>query len=467
MPPSPGGYWSGSTGFVIACVMAMLGAGVVLRLPMLAQDYGGLAFLLVYLVALAGFVWPVLAAEWMLGRRMRQDFAGNLHVDLKARGSTRIWLVIPALCLVVPLIIVSYYVVLAGWQLGFLVRALGDTLRETPASNLTVPFLTLAQDAERSMAWQLIFLVVCGALLSRGMRAGIELPARMLMLVMFVCLLFLLVVASSEGALRSGVALWWYWQPAELGWRGVFEALRQAMFSASLGLGVMLAFGGYLSERAPILRLAAVVVGGTAVLALLAGTVLIGLLNVHGVTHASQMEALFAGFVGYAVATDARWVPVAVYLMLTALAMASAIALMEPLVQFLMARRGMTRAMAVTSVSVAVWLLGMVTILTFGSALTSEIAGRSPFVWLQDFVEDVGIPLAVILIVIFVGRVWPRQELQSALLGQRYSPSSSAGDRGMLVLRFALVYPARVAIIAILLYGLGALDWLFLFWGLQ
>ena len=111
-------------------------------------------------------------------------------------------------------------------------------------------------------------------------------------------------------------------------------------------------------------------------------------------------------------------VPAAIYLLVVALAVASIIALMEPLVQFLMARKRCTRVYAVTAVGFAIWFMGLLTVLTFGSTALGELGGRSVFGWLQIFALRLGAPLAILLLLIYVGRVWTRAELDAALRGR-------------------------------------------------
>lgn len=466
VPASPGGYWRRPAGFVFAAIAALVGVGVVLRLPMLAEAHGGAAFLSVYLFWMVVVAWPLLTAETLFGRVMRQDLPGALYDDVQTRGSTRGWLLIAGLFLLVPLLVVSYYTVIAGWNAAFAVRALGGALAGASADGLSTPFLTLAQDAERSMAWQTIFVVASCVLVARGVRVGIERGAALLLLGGVVLLFLLGILVIRDGDPARVTALWTRWDWAALGWRGVLEALQQALFSAGLGLGMMAAYAGYLPERARLARLTAMVLVGSTVFALIAGSLLVGLLGDMSSAGDGQMALLFVAPVELAVRLDGRLTPGAIYVLMTALSVASTIALLEPLVQFVMARKRCTRVYATTVIGVAVWLLGLVTVLTFGSTVLGELGGRSLFGWLQSFSIRLGAPLALLLMVIYVGRVWSRVELDAALHGDsepRDGPDARPTRRALLM-RFMLVYPTRIAAILALVYGLGIADWLIAFW---
>lgn len=464
IPPSQGGYWRRSSTFVVAAVSASVGVGVVLRLPVLAQEYGGSAFLAVYVLALTVAAWPLLSAEWMLGRLLRQDFAGALHRDLKERQLTRGWLVLALLCLAVPLVVVSYYAVIAGWNAAFFVRAISNNLFPLQQDNAAAAFLALAQDAERSMAWHTLVVLASGVIVARGLRGGIEQFSRLLLLGALLLVLFLALAAARDGSLGAALAIWSYWDWSALGWRGVSEAIRQALFSAGIGLGMMLAFGGYLPERARVMQLAAYTLVGSTVFALIAGSLLVGFVQFAGYAAGGQMSTLFVALVQYAALEEARWVPAAVYLMMTFLALASMVALMEPLVQFVMGRKRCTRVYAVAVVGTAVWSLGLLTVLTFGSAMFSDIGGRSVFGWLQTLSLQWGTPLAIIFITLYVGRVWTRAQLSIAMGARLKDAETGRVGRRALGLRFLLVYPARLAAIFTLLYGVGAVEWVVGFW---
>ncbi|MHA7834495.1 MAG: sodium-dependent transporter [Algiphilus sp.] len=464
IPPSPGGYWRSGSAFVFAAIAATVGVGVVLRLPVLAQQYGGGAFLLVYVLALGFAAWPLLSAELMLGRLLRQDLTGGLSGDIRKRDLTRGWLLMAGFCLLVPLLVVSYYAVIAGWNAAFFIRALSNNLLPLQADDAAAPFLALAQDAERSMAWHTLMVVASGVIVARGLRGGMEQFSRALLLVALLLVFFLAVMAGRGAGLDAALAIWLSWDWSALGWRGVSEAIRQALFSAGIGLGMMLALGAFLPERGRVLRLSALTLLGATVFALVAGSLIIGLVKSVGLTAGGQMPTLFVALVQYATTQDARWVPAAVYLMMTLLALASMVALMEPLVQFVMGRKRCTRVYAVGVVGAAVWAVGLCTVLTFGSALFSDIGGKSLFGWMQTLSLQWGAPLAILSISLYVGRVWSRAQLSIAMGARLKNDETRRVGRRALSLRFLLVYPARMAAIFTLLYGIGVVDWVVGFW---
>src|SRR3546814_17179199 len=101
----------------------MLGVGNAIRLPALMGEYGGVLFLVVYLLGLLLVGLPLLIAEWMLGRWMRDDLIARFGRLVEAARAKRIWLAIGALALLTAGLLLSSYSVITGWSLAYLFRA--------------------------------------------------------------------------------------------------------------------------------------------------------------------------------------------------------------------------------------------------------------------------------------------------------------------------------------------------------
>src|SRR5699024_7440471 len=125
--------------------------------------------------------------------------------------------------------------------------------------------------------WHTIFVVASCVLLARGLRGGIEAGTRALMLMALLLLFFLVIFAATHDVVPAAAAIWWRMDWSELGWKGVLEALRQAIFSAGLGLGIMITFGGYVPERTRLLPIAALVLILATAFAIVAGSIVVGI----------------------------------------------------------------------------------------------------------------------------------------------------------------------------------------------
>src|SRR5689334_8453170 len=117
------GYWSSRPGFLLVASGAAMGIGNIARLPYLAGEYGGIIFLLAYALFLALVSWPLLVAEWMIGRWTREDLILGLGRLADTAKVSKAWTLIGMLSLAAAVLILSYYSVIAGWSVAYAFRA--------------------------------------------------------------------------------------------------------------------------------------------------------------------------------------------------------------------------------------------------------------------------------------------------------------------------------------------------------
>jgi NSS family neurotransmitter:Na+ symporter len=450
------GYWSSHRGFLFVAAGAAIGIGNIARLPYLAGENGGLLFLLAYFFFLAIVSWPLLVAEWMIGRWTREDLILGLGRMTETARVSRAWMLIGGLSLVAAVLILSYYSVIAGWSVAYAFRAAGGGLRELDAAGVQRVFFTLAQDPERSLAWHTIFMVVVCLVVAAGVRQGIERAANYLVPAAFVFTLAVAVYAYTRG--DSQAALHHMLSPdwSRFGWRGAIEALHQAFFTMALGLGAMVAYGSYLPADAPVLRMAAAVVVFDTVFSLMAGGALYALIFAAGLDPAPGITLLFQVFPLALSQGVNEGAATAIYLVMFMITLAAAAALMEPAVRYLVERLRVTRVSAAISCGILIWFLGLGTLLSFNIMQSVEIFGLNFFDSLQWLTGRVLLPLGGLLLCVFVSRILPDE-----LLGEMWGTSA---PRALQVWKWMLRFPARIALIVLLVYCVGLLDFLVELW---
>lgn len=451
------GYWSSSRAFVWICAGATIGIGNVARLPWLAGQYGGSAFLLVYVLALLLVALPLLIAEWLVGRAGRPDILSGFERLAKEAGLRRGAVVIGWLALASALLTLAYYSVVAGWGIGYVFRAAGGELLAIDAEHSRRLFLALARDPERSLAWHTLFMVFVCVVVGQGLRDGLERGGRYLTTGAFILLLLLTLHASQSGDLGAAVAYLFDWAPNRLGWRGAMEAVQQAVFSLSLGLGAMFAYGGYLHPETRLMRTAVSVIALDTVFGLAAGVAVHAMLLASDQTSASGLALLFQAW-PMALPGEPFSIIVATgfYLLIVAIMAASAIALMEPLVGVLAVRWRLPRVSAAISIATIAWFVGILAMLSFGTLDGLLLGGRNAFEWMQWLTARLLIPVGVLLACVYVGRILPVPLTEGAWGRERLGV--------FFVWRQLLRYPARIGLAALLLYTLGLLDRLAVLW---
>lgn len=455
------GYWSSTRAFVWVATGAALGIGNILRLPLLMAEFGGALFLGLYVLALLGLGVPLLIAEWSLGRWMRSDVVDG-YVQLADKANVRFpWRQIGVLSLIGAVLLLSFYSVIAGWSLGYMFRAASNTLAGD-AAQARDTFVGMVRDPERSLAWHTLFMVIACMAVSHGFREGIERFARYLVPGSFLLLLVLgaLVVGGLAGDTDLGGALRALFEsrPEQLGWRAVAEAFQHAFFTLGLGFGVMVTLGAYLPARVSLVRVALTITALDLLFSLLAGTVVFAKLQGAALVPDSALLVIFEqlpqtlGWTASGIVFGTLF-----YLVLFMATMASAITLLEPPTRYLMERMRLTRVSAATASSVVVWYLGLGSLLSLGLLDDLRLLGRNFFDWVQLLSGTLIAPICGLMTATLAARVVSRDIMR---------PAWGEHETWLFgIWRLLLAYPARLALIMLLLYALGVFDWMMRFWG--
>lgn len=451
------GYWASNRGFLWAAAGAAIGIGNIARLPWLAGEYGGAVFLLAYGIALAVVSWPLLVAEWLIGRWTREDLTSGLGRLVETARVSRGWVLIGGLSLAAAVLILSYYSVIAGWSMAYAFRAAGGALSHLDGVSVERVFFGIAQDPERSLAWHTIFMVTACIIVASGVRNGIERAASYLVPTAVVLMLGVFTYAYTSGDTQAAIHHVFAPDWSRFGWRGAIEALHQAFFTMALGLGAMVAFGSYLPAQAPVLRLAAGVVLLDTLFSLVAGSALYAMIFAAGLDPAPGLTLLFRVFplaLSEGAASDG--VATVIYVVVFMITLPAATALMEPAVRWLVERLRITRVSAAMACAIVIWFLGLGTLLSFNIMQSVEVLGRNFFDWMQWLTGRLMLPLVGLLLCVFLARIIP-DELLDEIWGE-------GNPRARAVWQWLLRFPVRVALIVLLLYCVGIVDFLVGLW---
>lgn len=451
------GYWRSYRGFLWVAAGAAIGIGNIARLPYLAGEYGGAIFLLAYFLFLALVSWPLLTAEWMIGRWSREDLVSGLGRLTTAARAHRAWVLIGWLSLASAVLVLSYYSVIAGWSMAYGLRSSGGVLTRLDGEGVQRVFYELAQDPERSLAWHTIFMVITCIIVASGVRDGIERAASYLVPAAIALMAGVLAYAYTSGDTQSAIHHLLAPDWSRFGWRGAMEALHQAFFTMGLGLGAMVAYGSYLPANAPLLRLAAGVIVLDTVFSLVAGSALYAMIFAAGLDPAPGLTVLFQVFPQAVARLDgSAGVASIVYSVMFLITLTAATALMEPAVRYLVERLRITRVAAATACAIMIWFIGLGTLLSFNVMQSVEVLGRNFFDWLQWLTGRLALPLASLLLCVFVGRM-----LSPDLVDDMWGNGSRTAQR---VWMWLLRFPVRLALIALLLYCIGFIDFVVGLW---
>lgn len=455
MRASSYGYWSSTPAFVLVATGVVVGLGNIWRLPALAAEYGGSAFLLVYVLLLLLVGLPLLIGEWVIGRWMRSNVVWGFRHLAKTAKASRWWEGLGWMALVSAALVLSYFTVVAGWSIGYIFRAASGSLAGLDAGSASDTFFALAADAERSLAWHTVFMATVVMVVAHGIHMGLERAARLLVPAMFALLIGLVAYGLLRGEASVGLDAMFGFRPAAVGINGLFAALSQAFFTLSIGLAVMLALGSYLPNNTRLIGPAVAVVLLDVLFAVLAGVMIYALVPTDNVKSGALL--LFEQLpLALAVADTPIAVPLALYTMLLLVGLTSALGLLEPVTIRVMERFNVSRVFSATSAALIIWFVGLLSLLSFNHLADMTPGGRTIAEWILALAGQVVMPLGALGLCIFISRVAP-----TSLMREAWGDSDAGGFRLWI---WALRYPVRVALILLMIDATGLIDRLLAFW---
>ncbi len=291
--------FSSRLGFLLISAGCAIGLGNVWRFPYITGQYGGAAFVLLYLLFLVTLGLPVMSMELAVGRASQKSMALSFHV-LEPRGTKWHWY--SYIGFAGNYLLMMFYTVIAGWLLYYCVKTIRGDFMGLDAQQVTGEFTQMQADPV-IMGIFMVIVVVLGMLVcAQGLRNGVERVNKVMML----CLLGLMVVLAINSILLEGAGegLKFYLQPnfrnliydAEgnfiLG-EAVFAAMGQAYFTLSLGIGAIAIFGSYIGKEHRLMGEAVRIGVLDTSVAFVAGLIIFPACSAYGVAPQSGASLVF------------------------------------------------------------------------------------------------------------------------------------------------------------------------------
>jgi NSS family neurotransmitter:Na+ symporter len=454
MPPR--GEWSGRLGFILAAAGSAIGLGNLWKFPYMTHQNEGGAFVLVYLAAVALVGVPIMAAEIAMGRRSRRSPVGAFAILAVGRPGGKAWTAVGFLGVAAGFIILSYYCVVAGWTLHYILLAavgkLGLLARD--ADTLQTHFLGFLGDGIQQVAFQVAFMVATVASVYFGVKQGIERVARVLMPLLFAILLFMVVYAATTSGFRPAMQFLFRPDFANLRPSAILEAVGQAFFSLSLGMGAMLTYGSYMRRQNSIPRSVLEICVLDSAIGILACVIMFSIIFTFDLQISQSATILFTTLPTVLVQLPLGNLITGLFFLLIAFAaLTSTVSLMEVVSSFAIDEMGWSRRRATLTMGSAITVFGALNALSLGSnaALSSlNLFGRAStaglFASLDYLAANWLLPVGGLLIALFVGWILNPREVKDELQSGR----PAALRRTFPILHFALRFVAPLAVGAIL-----------------
>lgn len=443
-------HWGSRIGFLMATAGSAIGLGTLWKFPYVTGANGGGAFVLLYLGFVLVIGLPVFMAELILGRSAQR---GPVGIFIALAPQRHVWKLAGWLGFIAAFVILSYYSVVSGWGLNYVLLSLTQSFSSRSPEEITQTFEVLHNALDINIFWHGIFMLITMGVVLQGVREGIERWSRIMMGGLFAILLGLFIYAMTLDGFGEAFRFVLYPDISKLTAAGALEALGLALFTLSLGQGVMLTYGSYMRPGESIPRTALLISVMVLMVALLSGMTIFPIVFAFGLTPSGGEGLVFKTLpVLFAQLPGGLVLATVFFLLLVFAALTSAVAFLEVVVANFMDLYRWSRRKSVLILGGLIFLAGVPSAFSESSALSGSwkaLFGISFFHTMDALTSYWVLPLDALLIALFAGwgldRTTARREFGEKDIWYR-------------IWRFLIRYFVPLAILLILLQWSGLLN---------
>lgn len=444
-------HWSSHLGFLLAAAGSAIGLGTLWKFPYVTGQFGGGLFVLIYMLSIFFIGIPVFVAELILGRRAQRGAVGIFETLGPPAWKIAGWMGVAA-----SFLIMSYYSVIAGWGLNYVLMSMNQFYENKDAAQITSIFNTLASSPDITLFWHFAFTALTVAVVYPGVRQGVEYWSRR----MTIALLFLLVGLCAYSITLEGFgdAMRFVFYPdfSKFNVNGALEALGLSFFTLSLGQGIMLTYGSYLKRTEDIPATSGIIGVMITFVSVLAAVMIFPIIFTFGATPEGGPGLVFKTLpLLFSKLPGALIISTSFFLLFVFTALTSSVALVEVVAANFMDLLGWSRKKAVLTVGLASFIFGIPSALSDTNTLFANwaaIYGKNFFITIDSLVSTWLLPIGGLLISIYVGWIFdPKESREEFELGTKYSWLFAPWF-------FFIRWVCPIAILLILLQKSGIID---------
>ncbi len=437
----------------------------------MTAENGGGAFVLIYLVSVLLLALPIMIAEVMIGRRGKQNpvnclrFLSNEASQVKVyeldhelnriketnyRHSNQDdysnWELIGWMGVISGILILSFYSVIAGWTLSYIFKSFSGLFGSVTVDGATSLFKDFTSDAEQQLAWHTIFMFITCYIVSKGVRGGLERAVKFFVPSLFVILFALLGYVTTLEGFDEGLRYLFLPDINKISASVILSAMGMAFFSLSIGMGALMIYGSYLSDKFSILEVTSVVAFADTFVAILAGIIIFPIVFTYNLDPSTAGPGLIFQTlpIAFGAMPGGETFGTLFFVLLFFAAITSAISLIEPAITLLVENFAYSRTEASLKAGFVTWVIGIGTIWSFNYWEHLTIYGMTFFDLLDGLTSKVLLPLGGFSMAIFVGYLLKRSISFSEL---------KMPDFVYKIWRFLIRYLAPIAVMIIFTNG--------------
>mgnify|MGYP002623281793 CR=1 FL=1 len=436
-------------GAIAATVGSAVGLGNIWRFPYEAGQNGGGAFILVYVICVLLLGIPVILSEFIIGRSTHKNMKGAL----KELSPGRKFYVFTYVCIIGSVVTISFYSVVCGWVMDYLFMSVTGRLSgHTPAAYSGI-FSEFVGSPWRMVLWTLLFLVINFMVMRKGIRAGIERAANVMMPLLFLLLLIFCINALLLPGSEKGLRFLFYPDFSQLTGRGVVDAMGQAFMSLTLGISGLVTYSSYFSDKTSLTKDAVTVAVLDTLVAVLAGVMIFPAVFSFGLEPEAGPKLVFEILPGIfdRLPGGVIWATMFFVLLFFA-SLTSTISLNEISVTFFVEEKGVSREKATSMSYVMIVVLAVLSALSFNVLSGLTLWGMNIFDLLNYMASNVFMLLGGLFTALYVGWFLDRKVIREQLTNH-----GALRGREIPYVVFCLRWVAPVAVLLIFLWCVGVL----------
>jgi len=404
------GNWASRLGFILAAAGSAIGLGNIWRFPYVTGKSGGGLFYLTYTVCVIVVGLPIMVAEVLLGRATQSSPIVAFR-ELSSRRSP--WIGVGWMGVITGFLILSYYSVVAGWTVHYVVLAVRNSFVGQSADAIGALFGELVASPGANVGYHALFMGMTVLVVLGGVSAGIERWSRILMPALFLMLIGLMAYCFFLPGFGDAAAFVFAPHTTSFDASSVLKALGQAFYSLSLGMGAMLTYGSYLSRDTGIPKSSVWVAVLDSAIATLASLVVFPITFSFGMQAEAGPGLIFKSIpIAFSQMTGGYLLSIVFFVLIVFAALTSSISLQEVVTSSFIDLFGWGRRKVCLRTGAIIFVFGVPSALLgsegfFGAGL-QKLTGKNFFDWVDYITANWMLPLGGLLIAIFTGFVLER-----------------------------------------------------------
>ncbi|MFC4322911.1 sodium-dependent transporter [Litchfieldia salsa] len=443
--------WKSKIGFIFAAAGSAIGLGAIWKFPYVAGTGGGGAFFLVFLLFTLLLGWPLLIGEFTVGRKGQTDAISTYR---KLAPNTN-WAIIGKIGVFTNFLLLSFYSVVGGWIVLYLVEALTGRLSGLSQEAYGQRFGEVISNPTSTLLAQLIFILLTVIVVAQGVQKGIEKASKIMMPALFILFVILVIRSLTLDGAMEGVKFILVPDFTKLSSETISFALGQAFFTLSIGASVMVTYASYLPKTQNLPKSALSIIVMNIAIALLAGLAIFPGVFAFGLEPNAGPVLIFTVLpVVFDQLPFGFFFLISFLILFLFAALTSAFSMIEIIVATLTKNDQKKRKKYTWIIGLLIFIVGVPSCLSYGVMADYKIFDRIFFDLIDYLVSNILLPLGALLISIFISYKVPKNELFEEI-----RQGSSIGKVAFALWLFIIKYITPIAIIVVFLDAIGLLDW--------